>query len=120
MNKQTPPFIDNQTLVTATTTSGSFIYNMEGVDRASIQFNGTLASTDTTVITLSISNDGMNFVGFAVAKTVTLTGGGTVNALFELGAIDYAYLKVGWGAPSAGTLTLQSILYGVATQVQQA
>ncbi len=120
MNAQTPPLIDIQTLASAVTTSGTFNYNMEGIDRASLQLNATLASTDTDAVTLKISNDGVNFVGFSTAKTVTFTGGGTVNALFELGNIDYAWLQVSYGAPSAGTLTLQGVLYGVATQVQQA
>lgn len=113
MNMQTTPFIDKQTLVTATTTSGSFVYNMLGVGRASLQLNGTLTTSDTAVITLTASNDNVNFAAFSTAKTVTLTGGGTVNALFELGSIDYAYLKVGWGAPSASTLSLVGVLYGV-------
>lgn len=120
MNKQTVPLIDVQTLVSATTTSGKFNYNMEGIDRASIQLNGTLTASDTAAITLLISNDGVNFVPFSTNKTVTFTGGGTVNALFELGSIDYAWLQVSWGAPSASTLTLVAYLYGVATQVQQA
>lgn len=120
MNKQTPPLVDTQTLVSATTSSGTFNYNMEGIDRASIQLNATLTASDTAAITLNISNDGVHFVGFSTAKTVTFTGGGTVNALFELGSIDYVWLQVAWGAPSASTLTLQGVLYGVATQVQQA
>ena len=43
-----------------------------------------------------------------------------MNALFELGAIDYAWLQVSWATPSASTVTLVAYLYGVATQVQQA
>lgn len=113
MNQQTTPLIDTQTLATAATTSGSFIYNMMGIGRASLQLHATLTGTDTDVVTLTISNDGVHFVAFSVAKTVTFTGGGTVDALFELGAIDYAYLKVGWAAPSADTVTLQGILYGI-------
>lgn len=113
MNKQTTPFVDSQTIASAATGPGSFIYNMQGIGRASLQLNATLSSTNTDVVTLTISNDGVNFVAFSVAKTVTFTGGGTLNALFELGAIDYAYLKVGWAAPSGGTVTLVSILYGI-------
>jgi len=112
-NMQTTPFVESRTIASAATGSGSFIYNMQGIGRASIQFNATLSSTNTDVVTLTISNDGINFVAFSTAKTVTFTGGGTLNALFELGDIDYAWLKVGWAAPSAGTVTLVSILYGV-------
>lgn len=120
MNHQTPPFVDSQTIANAATTSGTFNYNMEGIDRASLQLNATLTGTDTDAVTLKISNDGVNFVPFSTNKTVTFTGGGTVNALFELGNIDYAWLQVSWAAPSASTVTLIGYLYGVATQVQQA
>lgn len=112
-NLQTTPLVDTQTIASAASGSGSFIYNMQGIGRASLQLNATLSSTNTDVVTLSISNDGINFVGFSVAKTVTFTGGGVINALFELGSIDYAYLKVSWGAPSAGTVTLVGVLYGI-------
>lgn len=112
-NMQTTPLTDTQTIASTATGGGSFIYNMQGIGRASLQLNATLSSTNTDVVTLTISNDGVNFVAFSVAKTVTFTGGGTLNALFELGSIDYAYLKVGWAAPSAGSVTLVSILYGI-------
>lgn len=111
-NLQTTPLVDTQTIASAAA-GGSFIYNVQGIGRASLQLNATLASTNTDVVTLTISNDGVNFVGFSTAKTVTFTGGGTVNALFELGSVDYAYLKVGWATPSAGTVTLVGILYGI-------
>lgn len=112
-NQQTTPFVDTQTLATAAAAGGSFIYNMQGIGRASLQLNATLSSTNTDVVTLTISNDGVHFVAFSVAKTVTFTGGGTVNALFELGSVDYAFLKVGWANPSAGTVTLVGVLYGI-------
>src|SRR5258708_955520 len=119
-NKQTTPLVDVQTLATAATVAGSFVYDMKGIDRASLQLNATLGGGATDVVTLSISNDGVNFVGFSVAKTVTLPGGGTIKALFELGAIDYVFLKVSYATHSAGTVTLVGYLYGVATQVQDA
>lgn len=106
------------TTLLAAAASGSYIYDLRGVDRASIQLRATLTAAATDVITLTISNDGTNFVAFAVAKTVTLTGGGTVDALFELGAIDYAYLKITAAAPSAGTVTLTGTLNAVATLTQ--
>lgn len=112
------PTIQVDTIAAAATGSGSFVYNLQGVDRASLQLNATLASTNTDVITLSISNDGVNYVGFSTAKTVTFTGGGTLNALFELGNIDYVYLKVGYAAPSAGAVTLVGYLNAVATLTQ--
>lgn len=112
-NMQTTPFVDKQTIAAAATGSGHFDYNMQGVGRASLQLNATLTGTDTDVVTLQISNNGINFVGFSVAKTATFTGGGTVTALFELGSIDYAYLRVSWGAPSADSVTLVGVLYGI-------
>ena len=112
-NMQTTPFLDTQTIATAATGAGHFDYHMEGIGRASLQLNATLTGTDTDVVTLQISNDGVNFVGFSTAKTVTFTGGGVINALFELGAIDYAFLRVSWGAPSADAVTLVGILYGI-------
>lgn len=112
MNMQTTPFVDHQVIANAAASGGHFDYNMEGVGRASLQLNATLTGTDTDVVTLQISNDGINFVGFSTAKTVTFTGGGTINALFELGSIDYAYLRVSWADPSASTVTLDAYLYG--------
>ena len=119
-NKQTTPFIDIQTLATLATGAGAFTYDMRGIDRASLQLNATLTSANTDVVTLKISNDGVNFVPFATTKTVTFAQGTLNTALFELGAIDYVYLQVSYAAPSASTLTLVGYLYGVATQVQQA
>ncbi len=86
---------------------------MQGIGRSSLQLNATLSSTDTSVITLTLSNDGVNFVPFAINKTVTMTGGGTTSYIFELGVIDYVFLRVTWGAPSAGTLTLRGVMYGI-------
>ncbi len=114
------PSITTTTIASAATTGASYIYDLRGVDRASLQLNGTLGNTDTSVITLTISNDKVNFSGFSTAKTVTLTGGGTTSALFELGSIDYAFLKVTYGTPSAGTITLVGVLYATATLTQGA
>lgn len=111
-NMQTVPFVDNQTIIPATASTGSFIYNMQGVDRASLQLNATLSATNTAVITLSISNDGVNFSGFSTAKTITFTNGTTNTGVFELGAIDYVFLRVSSATPSGGTLALQGIMYG--------
>jgi hypothetical protein len=112
MNMQTVPFVDTQIIVSTTSSTGSFVYNMQGIDRASLQLNATLSSTNTAAITLLISNDGINFVNFSTTKTVTFVNGTTNSALFELGAIDYVFLKVSSAAPSAGTLSLQGVLYG--------
>lgn len=114
------PSVTTTTIASAAASGGSLIYNLNGVDRASIQLNATLSSTNTSVVTLSISNDGVNFVGFSVAKTVTMTGGGTLNALFELGSIDYVFLKVTYGTPSGGTVTLVGVLNAVSTNIQEA
>lgn len=118
-NKQTVPLVDIQTIRAAATGTSAFTYDLKGIDRASLQLNSTFGTPGSTdAITLKISNDGVNFVGFATAKTVTLTGGTTDSALFELGAIDYVFLQVSMAAPSAGTLAMQGVLYGVATGVQ--
>lgn len=114
------PGIITTTLASATTASGAYTYDVHGMNIGSLQLNASLSSADTAAITLKISNDGVNFVGFSTAKTVTFTGGGTVNALFELGVIDYAYLQVNWGAPSAGSLTLVGVLYGTPTVIYNA
>lgn len=114
------PSVTTTTIASAATVGGSMIYNLNGVDRASIQVNGTLTSANTSVITLTISNDGINFVAFSTAKTVTLTGGGTLSALFELGPIDYVFLQVAYGTPSGGTLTLVGVLNAVSTNIQEA
>lgn len=105
------PSITTTTLATAVTGTNDYTYDMRGANLCSLQLNATLGNTNTDVITLTISNDGVNFVAFAVAKTVTFTGGGVVNALFELGAVDYAFLRVHSAAPSAGSLTLVGVMY---------
>jgi hypothetical protein len=112
MNAQTVPFVDNQIIIPTTSSSGSFVYNMQGIDRASLQLNATLSATNTAVVTLSISNDGINYSGFSTAKTITFTNGTVNTGMFELGAIDYVFLKVSSAAPSAGTFALQGVLYG--------
>lgn len=112
-NAQTIPLIDKQIIIPATASTGNFVYNMQGIDRASLQINSTFSVGGSTgVVTLQISNDGVHYVPFAVTKTVTLTGGTTDSALFELGAIDYVFLQVSTATPSAGTLALQGVLYG--------
>lgn len=113
------PYISTTTLLSAAA-SGSYTYDMRGIDRASLQLHSTLTAAATDVITLKISNDGTNFVAFSTNKTVTFTGGTTDDALFELGAIDYAYLRVTAAAPSAGVVTLTGILYATATLTQGA
>ena len=112
-NMQTTPLVDIQTIATAATVAGHFDYHMQGIGRASLQLNATLTGTDTDVVTLQISNDGINFVGFSTAKTITFTGGGVVSGIFELGSIDYVFLRVSWGAPSADAVTLVGVLYGL-------
>lgn len=114
------PSVTTSTIAAAATSGGSFVYNMQGVDRASLQINATLTGVATDVITLTISNDGVNYSGFSTAKTITFTGGGTLSGLFELGAVDYVFLKVGYATPSASTVSLVGIMNAVSTQVQQA
>lgn len=109
------PVVQTDTIASAVTGSGTFVYDMRGANIASLQLTAVLSSTNTDVVTLQISNDGVNYVGFTVAKTVTFTGGGTLSALFELGVIDYVYLRVSYAAPSAGTLTLTGTLYATPT-----
>lgn len=114
------PRITTVTMAAAASGAGHYDFDMRGANIASLQINATLSGTDTDAITLQISNDGVNFVGFSTAKTVTFTGGGTVNALFELGTIDYVWLRVSYGAPSADTVTLVGILYATASITRDA
>lgn len=111
------PNIATTTLLSAAA-SGTYIYDLRGVDRGSLQLHSTLTVAATDVITLTCSNDGVNFLAFPVAKTVTFTGGTTDDAIFLLGAIDYAYLRVAAAAPSAGTVTLTGTFNAVATLTQ--
>jgi hypothetical protein len=120
INVNITPNVVTTTLASAVTSAGSMIYNLQNIDRASLQLHATLTGTNTDVVTLTCSNDGVNFSAFSTAKTVTFTGGGTVDALFDLDRINYVFLKVGWGAPSASTLTLVATLNAISTQVQQA
>lgn len=114
------PQVITATIASAAAAGGSYVFDMRGANIASLQLHATLSSTNTDVVTLSISNDGTNFVGFSTAKTVTFTGGGTLDALFELGVIDYVYLKVSYGTPSGGTVTLIGTLYGTASITRDA
>ncbi len=109
------PVITTTVIANAAAAGGSYVYDMRGANIASLQLTATLSSTNTDVITLKISNDGVNFVGFSTAKTVTFTGGGTLSALFELGAIDYVYLQVNYATPSGGNVTLVGTLYATPT-----
>lgn len=109
------PVIQTDTLATAAAGPGTFVYDMRGANIASLQLHSVLTAAATDVITLTISNDNVNYVPFAVAKTVTFTGGTTDNALFELGVIDYAYLRVNYASPSAGVVTLTGSLYATPT-----
>jgi len=104
----------------AASASGAIVYDMRGIDRASVQIAATLTAAATCVVTLTLSNDGVSYFAFSTAKTVTLTGAATEKALFELGPIDYAYLQISFAAPSAGTVAASSILYAVATITQTA
>lgn len=110
------PTITTDTIVTAAAAGGTFVYDMRGANIASLQINSTFSNAgDTDVITLKISNDNVSYVAFSTNKTVTLTGGTTDHALFELGVIDYAYLQVAYATPSAHTVTLQGVLYATPT-----
>lgn len=111
------PQVTTTTLLSAAA-SGSYTYDLRGVDRASLQLKSTLTVAATCVITLTCSNDGTNFIAFPVAKTVTFTGGTTDNAIFLLGALDYAYLRITAAAPSGGTITLTGTINAVATLTQ--
>lgn len=108
------PVITTLAIATAASSGSTYDIDMRGANVASLQLAATLSSTNTDVVTLQISNDGTNFVGFSTAKTVTFTGGGTLNALFELGIIDYVWLRVSYATPSAGTVTLVGTLYATA------
>ena len=118
MSTNLPSFI-TKTIATAASGAGTAVYDMRGIERASLQIDSVFSNAgDTDAITLKISNDNTNFLAFSTNKTVTLTGGTTDHALFELGPIDYAYLQVSYAAPSAHTVSLSGTLYAVATIVQ--
>lgn len=114
------PSVTTSAIATAATSGGSFVYDMRGIDRASLQINATLTGVATDVVNLTISNDGVSYSAFSTAKTITFTGGGTISGLFELGAIDYCFLKVNYATPSASTVSLSGVLNAVSTQVQGA
>jgi hypothetical protein len=115
------PSITTTTLATAAAGAGTYVYDMRGTNIASLQINSTFSNAgDTDVITLKISNDNVNFLAFSTNKTVTLTGGTTDHALFELGVIDYAFLQVSYAAPSAHTVTLSGVMYATATITRDA
>lgn len=103
-----PSFITQSLAASA---SGTVIFDMRGIDRGSVQITTTLTAAATDILTLQLSNDGTNFVGFATAKTVTFTGGTTDNAVFDLGDINYAYLRLSFAAPSAGNVAAVCLLY---------
>jgi hypothetical protein len=110
------PQLLSLSIATAASSGSSFVQDMRGTNIASLQLHASLSSGGATdVITLQISNDNVNYVGFSTAKTVTFTQGGTVDALFELGVIDYAYLKIVYATPSAGNVTLTGTLYATPT-----
>lgn len=115
------PSITTTTLESAAVGAGTYVYDMRGTNIASLQLNSTFGTGGATdVITLKISNDNVSFVPFATNKTITLTGGTTDHALFELGVIDYAFLQVSMAAPSAGTLTVVGVMYATATITRDA
>lgn len=112
-----PPILNTLTMATATTTSGSYLIDMQPGGQASLQLNATWDTSDTSTITLAISNDGVNFVSFATSKTLSVSG--NTYGLFELGQIDYRYLQVSWTAPSTYHLTLIGYLYQIPTITQE-
>lgn len=114
------PIVTTSTIAAAATSGGSFVYDMRGIDRASLQINATLTGVATDVVSLTLSNDGVSYSAFSTAKTVTFTGGGTISGIFELGSIDYCFLKVNYATPSASTVTLVGVMNAVSTQVQWA
>jgi hypothetical protein len=115
------PTITVVTMASAAAAGSTYVFDMRGANIASLQINSTFSNAgDTDAITLKISNDNVTFVAFATNKTVTLTGGTTDHALFELGVIDYAFLQVSYATPSAHTVTLQGVLYACPTITRDA
>lgn len=113
------PGIQTTTLASATNISGTYKYDMRGIDRASLQLNATWDTSDTSTVTLKISNDGVNFSTFSTSKTLSISG--ATIGLFELQNIDYAFLQVSWTTPAVPhQLTLVGVLYAVATLTQGA
>jgi hypothetical protein len=87
-----------QTSVTAPKPpSGSYVIDLRTVDRAALQLVISGASLGTSTVTLKASLDNTNFIGFATAKTLAVSG--ATNGWFDLGSINYPYLQVSWTAP---------------------
>lgn len=111
------PYIQATTLDNATNVAGSYIYNLRGIDRASLQLHATWDVSDTTTVTLKLSCDGVNFDNFSTPKTLSVSG--TTDGIFELGSLDYPYLQVSWTTPgSSHNLTLVGTLYAASTLIQ--
>lgn len=109
------PFIVNTTLVTAGAVGGSSVIDFRGADRGAVQFAVSGAGLTTSTITLTASLDGVNYNAFSTAKTLAVSG--TTNGWFDLGPIQYPFLKVSWTTPGAGVITIVATVYGIATTV---
>lgn len=111
------PSLNTSAIVTASASGGSSVFDLRSVDRAALQLVVSGASLTTSTITLTVSLDGTNYIGFAVAKTLAVSG--ATNGWFDLGQINYPYLKVSWTAPGAGVITIVATTYLLSTRVQQ-
>ncbi len=109
------PLLTTTARVTASSTSGSYVIDLRGVDRAAIQLNISGASLGTSTVTLKASLDNANFIGFSTAKTLAVSG--ATNGWFDLGSVNFPFLQVSWTTPSAGVITIQEVLYAIPTTV---
>lgn len=112
-----PPILSKLSIATANALAGTYVIDMQPGGHASLQLNATWDVSDTTTVTLKISNDGVNYAGFSTAKTLSVSG--TTTGLFELGEIDYRFLQISWTSPASHMLTLVGFLYQIPTITQE-
>lgn len=109
------PQLTTTARTTANAASGNYVVDLRGVDRAAIQLVVSGASLGTSTITLTASLDNVNFIGFSTAKTLAVSG--STNGWFDLGSVNYPFLRVAWTTPSAGVITIVETLYAISTTV---
>lgn len=100
------------TLVTWAAAAGatSTYIDCQNLTYVSIGITCTVSSAGNSAAKVQGSNDGVSWVDITSA-TATLTGTGAF-FLIRLGAIDYRYVQLVTGIPSAGTLTGSATVFG--------
>jgi hypothetical protein len=94
---------------TAAAAGGSYIVDCQTAQTASVQINVTITLAGNSACKVQGSDDGINWVDIASA-TATATGT-SASFLIRLGQLDYQYVKLVVGNPSAGTLSGNAIAF---------